>query len=1388
TNQCDYELNLEQGTYVSKITLDENGQAGVWGISILPPAESNLKIDTQGIGFGTSLQADGASPNWISFSITEPKPLSLTLFNYTDATQSIQANIQQLQQDEYVSIGQLSLHSEQLTSTEPLAAGKYIISLQNTNAAYVGLLIQGNGLIYHSAGGWIEPNSDQVGFLYFNVLDVGEATLSNYFADMYDDLGASKPLLDFDYIANTQAPIQPTPINMQHDTLVTGLSATVMNLTMSPDGSLLAAGFEDGSLTIWDMSTQEIYASTQVFANENQTAVKVLQFSPDGRILVTGSSDDGISMNIKIWDVTNLQTLATFENIFFSIAFSPDSSLMAFHRGDKTIIWNTQTQNISLEINTLDQSILVDSSFYQQYDATFEFSANNQLLTGFFYTSDESTTGVYIWDLNTGTQIKKLDVKASAVAISPDNSTLIASVNAVDGYSSPNQDNVLIYTEAQPTQLQFWEMNSFSLIDSIEAKQKTIEYLRFNPDSTNFISQSKDGQTILWDMASRTAIELSTFPNWLATTNDLELYINSQFIVKLNYPFEVTPLQLKNRLQQQTDINLLQEEQLATAMTFSPDGTQLIASMDDNSIRIWHTKQLAAVKQSFMDVLSGFGSVKSFESNQVKQFNNGFVTAFSPNTQTHTALFDDKWFEVMDQRLVTYFSNDGQLPNSRPSPYTSINRFIPSTNSLSAFDISEDKSLLVASENNVIKLFDMVTQAEIAQLQGLSETVNYLHLSQDKTRLAVFSSRNPNVNSTLSFWNLTTLTKLSETALNAHYAFDYGSYLTEKNVQHIQFSPDNQIFIGTDHLGDVVIAEVETGKRLLHLNTTYSFPPRTGIANAVFSPDGQQLFVLYRQNSSASNVTYMGHYQNNEYVVDTFPVNMLGDQPLFTGTDGTTFLISGIVVDNNSFTTFWDIATQTEHTEKRINGYYIYHDGKTMATYEFRVPETPYDDILYIWDMETQTQIAQINGSYLKNLENQENWIAYSTYNQTGGIPRCIATHIYDLTTREEIIQMDDTCGSITLDNSKTALISSTSDTVTVWDTTKKQQVFQYTDAQSGVSLSSDGQVLFHTVNNQLRLLDFDTIEPLPEFAQPNTEAAQIAPNSDTIAHTQQPWLAILNSDLSIEGVNTWDGIKLWNTETGKAFGYKNPSKLYSVAWHPQQAILAYADYAGQIHLWDVEADTETTLNHAFPAYFLAWSPDATMIAASGDNHIVYVWDTVTGIERAKLVHDAPVRSLAWSLDGKVFVSSAGSDIYLWDAVTGSQITRIFADTVTDIAFSADSNIIVSTGTGNDIRFWHVPTGSQISSLPDQAITAIATHPTQNILAYGTGDGYVKLYDFGQNQYVGSLKQYTYPVINIAFGHDGDTLIVDARETAIPSVATIKKQFVHTWSLSEIIQ
>ncbi|CAD8193283.1 unnamed protein product [Paramecium pentaurelia] len=116
-------------------------------------------------------------------------------------------------------------------------------------------------------------------------------------------------------------------------------------LCFSPIDNILAVGYEDSQLLIWDLNT---FQSQQIKVEENLTYFQFFNYSPNGKLLIILSHQ-----NCYIYETQNWKQIFELNDQYSvdkQIHFSFDSQFMAIINGDSILIWDIQNNFQKVEL------------------------------------------------------------------------------------------------------------------------------------------------------------------------------------------------------------------------------------------------------------------------------------------------------------------------------------------------------------------------------------------------------------------------------------------------------------------------------------------------------------------------------------------------------------------------------------------------------------------------------------------------------------------------------------------------------------------------------------------------------------------------------------------------------------------------------------------------------------------------------------------------------------------------------------------------------------------------------------------------------------------------------------------------------------------------------
>ena len=239
-------------------------------------------------------------------------------------------------------------------------------------------------------------------------------------------------------------------------------------------------------------------------------------------------------------------------------------------------------------------------------------------------------------------------------------------------------------------------------------------------------------------------------------------------------------------------------------------------------------------------------------------------------------------------------------------------------------------------------------------------------------------------------------------------------------------------------------------------------------------------------------------------------------------------------------------------------------------------------------------------------------------------------------------------------------------------------------------------------------------------------------------------------------------------------------SSVNALAISPDSKTLASASDDKIVKLWDL--NTKKVLaslsGHSQAVKSVAFSPDGKILATASDDKTIKLWQIETLAEICTLLgHSHAVKSVAFSPDGQILASGSwDKTIKLWDVNTGTEICTMTGHQlqVNSVAFSPQGQLLASASYDRTIRLWQIPAlesshkefqnrpcYSLLGTLSGHAwaVLTVAFSPDGKILATGSDDNTIKLWEVNTGQLICTLVGHSWSVVAVAFTADGETLL-----------------------------
>lgn len=289
----------------------------------------------------------------------------------------------------------------------------------------------------------------------------------------------------------------------------------------------------------------------------------------------------------------------------------------------------------------------------------------------------------------------------------------------------------------------------------------------------------------------------------------------------------------------------------------------------------------------------------------------------------------------------------------------------------------------------------------------------------------------------------------------------------------------------------------------------------------------------------------------------------------------------------------------------------------------------------------------------------------------------------------------------------------------------------------SSIEMSPDGELMaFQTGVTTVRVLDTQgwriryTFDAGSETG--HSDGAAIRRYLVTVKSV--PAVAFLSDGITVAGEVEGAGIKLWDARTG-------------------EVKKAFAQDAGTGSIADVSADGK-------------------IVAEVGDDAL-RIWNIATG-GHTDIPSEKSAVAVALSGDGRTLAVASADEIAIFnDGKTAAKIKSNAAF----LSLSGDGKLLATASAGGEIQVWKTVDGALQKHLPGVAgVSALRLSPQNQVLAVGTKDGRVTLWDLQSGAQSLEAKKHSAIVNAIGFSADGKLMATggDDRSAIIWEVASGK--------------
>jgi WD40 repeat protein len=1154
-----------------------------------------------------------------------------------------------------------------------------------------------------------------------------------------------------------------------------GHAQPVHSISFRPDGLEAASGDALGYLRFWDV----VKAAPGIVAGAHDGPIRTLAWHPTLPQMLTGS-DDG---TIKLWKLPlapptllaghadAVQAVRVSRDGKFIVTGGADSQVRVFAAGaeDKPTLLAEQPGPVTALALNRDDSVIVSGSgtgFVKAWTAAdgaadFQFQGHAGGVTGvavspvvqdaaekqspLLATTGEDGT-LRLWNrMSEAAPLEAFAQKITKLVTSRDGK-LLATSGLVDGRPA-----VVIR-----------DQETGSRVTTLFGHAGPIRSLQFSADSTKIATGSDDGAARVWDLTDAKFPELAQLAHGAAVTavainSDATLAISGAADNSLKV-WEIADGSEAQKLTGHTgpivDLavlpdgtavsagdtsvrfwNLATGQQTrtfaapaaVTAMTLSPDGTQLVVGSANNSLASHNPANgqplfqlpghLAPVRSIAFSgdgkriaSRSTNGEYRCWDSTgrlrEARVVESGATTLVAGEVPSAT-LFHGVAFGFSPETLL--LSDPGKLAGTLPLSLRYL--IAPAATPLTSVAfLADGKGIVTGGADKIVRLWNPVDGTEVRQFPGHTDVVTSVAVTHDGTQIVAGA-----VDKTVRIW------KTADAAVVA-------TLTQTAAVRSLALSADSSRLAVTGDTGLLRVWDLATGKSLQR------FAGHEGVVGAVSFGAEATSFVTGSADKTA-----------RVWTIAAQRVIVAGEgavkEAAFVG-DGSRF---AAVVGDTAAVRVWNQSDEkvTDLTAGAmpLSGLAVSPDGSVLAAGSA-------DKMVYQWTVadgkpaaaiETPAAVTQLAFARSETLPKAA---APRFELLVGGADKLV--RVYETGSNRRLEEFP-TAASVTvlspIAGSRKVVALGAANAAAVHERSLLQIVDAHTGGVSDLAYSPVGTELFSGgADGLVRVWNTETAAPIRALAATTPPAAAAAadaapPTVTSVAVSVDGQRLVVSTNQN--AVQLWDLAAVGAAATKPLAVFEHAGPVKSARPSADGSRLATLASDNVVRVFEVATGRElerfeSGLPAEQPLLDLAFAPDQETVLAAGTDKLVHVW-RVSALRTIE-AHEGSATAVAFVGDGSRFATTGeAGTVRLWplEAVDAKPVLELKggAEILSSLVADAAGTLLTAAGADGKLYTWKLEDGSLVSTVETPAaVTGLSLAGTPPKLAVAGHDRSVRVF------------------------------------------------------------